>query len=71
MIMVRELVRRAYTEELAYVEYAGVSTDTKPTTGLVTGSKFTEADTGDVYMFYEADTPAWGKVTAGPVQSNG
>lgn len=65
--MVRELVRRMYNDSLAYVEYAGISTDTKPTTGIVTGSRFTEADTGDVYMFYEADTPAWGKIQAGPV----
>ena len=65
--MVRELVRRMYNASLAYVEYAGISTDTKPTAGIVTGSKFTEADTGDVYMFYEADTPAWGKIQARPV----
>ena len=64
--MVRELVRRMYNDSLAYVEYAGISTDTKPTSGIVTGSRFTEADTGDVYMFYEADTPAWAKIQAGP-----
>ena len=69
--MVRELVKRAYNGTLAYIEYAGTSLDTKPETGLVTGSRFTEADTGDVYMFYEADTPAWGKIIAGPTQSDG
>lgn len=64
--MVRELVRKAYNGTLSYAEYAGLSTDEKPTTGIVTGSKFTEADTGDVYMFYEGDSPAWGKIQAGP-----
>jgi hypothetical protein len=65
--MIRELVRKTYSGGLAYAEYAGVSTDTKPTTGIITGSKFTEADTGDVYMFYEGDSPSWGKIQAGPV----
>lgn len=34
------------------VSCAGLSTDTKPT-GVVTGSDFTEVDTGDVYFFDE------------------
>ena len=37
-----------------YVEYAGLSTDTKPVdTGLATGSLFLEINTGDVYAFDE------------------
>jgi len=36
-----------------YVEAAGLSTDTKPTTNLVTGSLFLEVDTGKVYAFDE------------------
>lgn len=69
--MIRELVHRTFADGKAYCELAGISTDTKPTAGIVTGSKFTEADTGDVYMFYEADTPAWGKIQAGPTQNDG
>jgi hypothetical protein len=46
---------------LYYGEYFGLSTDTKPTDGIVTGSKFTEVDTGKVYLFdEEADADkAW------------
>lgn len=36
-----------------YVEMAGLSTDNKPTTNLVTGSLFLEVDTGKVYAFDE------------------
>ena len=36
-----------------YIEAAGLSTDTKPTTNLVTGSLFLEVDTGKVYAFDE------------------
>ena len=45
------------------VECAGLSTDTKPTRNISTGSKAIETDTGDVYMFNEA-TPAWAKICA-------
>ena len=68
--MVRELVHRTFADGKAYCEFAGLSTDTKPTVGIVTGSKFTEADTGDVYMFYEGDSPDWGKIQAGPTADN-
>lgn len=34
--------------------------DTKPTSGIVSGSMFIEVDTGDVYMFNE-ETPEWVK----------
>ena len=36
-----------------YIEAAGLSTDTKHTTNLVTGSLFLEVDTGKVYAFDE------------------
>ena len=62
--MVREMVNRAYNETLKYVELAGLSTDTKPTSGIVTGSLYLEVDTGDVYAFAEGDTPAWNKIAA-------
>lgn len=35
------------------IEAAGLSTDTKPTANLVTGSIFLEVDTWDVYAFNE------------------
>lgn len=44
-----------------YVELAGKSTESKPTTGIVTGSLFLESDTGDVYVFDETDV-AWTKI---------
>ena len=65
--MIRILNERVFDDGKMYIEGACVSKDTKPTTGIVTGSKLTEADTGDVYMFYEDETtPAWGKIQAGP-----
>ena len=44
-----------------YVELAGKSTESKPTTGIVSGSLFLESDTGDVYVFDETDV-AWTKI---------
>ena len=69
--MVRIIVERAFAGGLKYIEGACVHADTKPTAGIVTGSKLTEADTGDVYMFYEGDSPAWSKIAAGPTVSEG
>lgn len=64
--MIRILEERIIAEGLRYIDGACVSGDTKPTTGIVTGSRLTEADTGDVYMFAEGDTPAWNVIQAGP-----
>ena len=64
--MIRALVERQFNETLKYVELAGVHDDSKPTAGIVTGSTFIEADTGDIYVFCEGDTPAWNKLQAGP-----
>jgi len=52
------------TGELNYYEYAGVSTDTKPTEMVATGSLFLEVDTGDVFLFNEAGSAGnkWVKV---------
>jgi hypothetical protein len=67
--MIRILEQRVIALGIIYIEGACVSTDVKPTTGICTGSKLTEADTGDVYMFYEDDSnPNWGKIAAGPTQ---
>jgi len=49
-------------DEVKYYEYAGLSTDTKPTSnGIATGSVFTEVNTGDVYLYDEANQ-TWQKV---------
>ena len=67
--MIRILNQRAFADGKLYIEGACVHSDTKPTAGIVTGSKLTEADTGDVYMFYEdSTTPAWSKIQAGPAK---
>ena len=47
--MVRVLYERILTGKKKYIEAAGLSTDSKPTTDIVTGSLFLEVDTGDVY----------------------
>ena len=65
--MIRILYERVFEDGLKYIKGACVKSDTKPTAGIVTGSRLTEADTGDEYMFYEDDTtPGWGKIAAGP-----
>ena len=68
--MIRILNERIYEGGIKYIEGACVHDDTKPTTGIVTGSTLIEADTGDVYMFYEdSTTPAWTKIGAAPAQA--
>ena len=41
-----------------YFEFAGLSTDTKPTSGVGTGSIFVEVDTGTVF-FFDEDGGTW------------
>lgn len=43
-----------YDGSVYKVHLAGNSSETKPTQGIMTGSKFTETDTGKVYYFNEA-----------------
>lgn len=52
--MIRTIESKLTDTNRAYVELAGLSTDTKPTDGLATGSIFTEVDTGTVFFFNEA-----------------
>lgn len=58
--MVRIIVERTYNNNLKYIEAAGLSTDTKPTGGIVTGSLFLEVDTMKLYAYDETDTGSWG-----------
>lgn len=47
-----------------YYEYAGLSTDTKPTgSDIATGSLFLEVDTGDVYAYDEVGA-TWNKIAS-------
>lgn len=62
--MVRILVDQTYSSGKRYIEAAGLSTDSKPTAGVVTGSLFLEVDSGDVYAFAEGDSPAWNQIAA-------
>ena len=52
--MVRVLTERIIEGNKKYIEAAGLSTDSKPTANLVTGSVFVEVNTGDGYLFNEA-----------------
>jgi hypothetical protein len=62
--MVRILVQNTFDSEKNYIEAAGLSTDTKPETDIVTGSSFIEVDTGDAYLFDESAAAGsrWKKV---------
>ena len=52
--MVREIIAQTYVDGARFIEAAGLSIDTKPDKGIVTGSLFHEVDTGIVYNFDEA-----------------
>lgn len=43
------------------IEIACLSTDTKPTEGIVTGSLALEVDTGDIYAF-DGSSETWNKL---------
>jgi len=49
----RKLVEIMFDENKWYIEAVGLSGETKPSEGIVTGSKFTEADTGIESVFDE------------------
>ena len=63
--MIRAVVERTFVSGKKYVELFGLSTDSKPVTGIITGSKFTEVNNGDVYLFDETGDGTWTKVSAG------
>lgn len=74
MTMIRILDERIYSDGLKLITGACVDADVTdlPTTGIITGSVMTCADSGDVYMFYEDESsPAWGKIVAGPTVDSG
>lgn len=51
--MIRILLDRAFDNEHHYIHAVGLSTDAKPATGIITGSKFIAVDTGAEYLFDE------------------
>lgn len=51
--MIRTLERKVFTPDKLYCRFAGNSSDTKPTAGIVTGSSFLEVDTGKEFLFDE------------------
>lgn len=51
--MIRRLVDQAFNSGKYYISAVGLSTDVKPTEGIITGSKFVEVDTGIGYLFDE------------------
>ena len=60
--MIRNTTEKMFTDTgKKYIEAFGLSTDTKPTTNIITGSVFVEVDTGKVYLFNETAS-AWVEV---------
>lgn len=64
--MIRILEERIIAADAKYINGACVDADVSdlPTAGIATGSKMTCADSGDVYLFAEGDSPAWTKIGA-------
>ena len=67
--MIRALKYMAFDEDHRYGEFAGLSTDYKPKVALITGSKFTEVDTGIIYLFDE-ESATWTPSNAGNGKTN-
>lgn len=59
-----KIIKKEVLDDGKYlIECAGLSTDTKPTASVSTGSIATETNTGDVYMYNETSA-AWAKICA-------
>lgn len=56
--MIRTIERKAFTNDKLYCRFYGNSSDSKPTDGIITGSKFVEVDTGIEFLFDE-DVAGW------------
>ena len=54
--MIRITKEENFASDKKYIEAFGLSTDTKPTSGIVTGSVFIEVDTGKAFLFNEANS---------------
>lgn len=51
--MVRIINKKLQNDDINYYEFSGLSTDTKPTQNIATGSVFLEVDTSLAYFFDE------------------
>lgn len=70
--MIRILEERILADGVKFIRGACVDADVTnlPKSGICTGSRMICADSGDEYMFAEGDSPAWGKIAAGPTQAS-
>lgn len=62
--MVREIIKKMQNDDVNYYEFAGLSTDAKPTHNIGTGSLFLEVDTGEWYAFDETSGD-WTQIAGG------
>ena len=62
--MVRNLKDQLFVDGKHYIHAAGLSTDQKPTEGIVSGSYFVEVNTGKEYLFDETES-TWYEKPAG------
>ena len=58
--MVRNIIERVVAGDKFYIEAAGLTTDEKPVENIITGSRFFEVDSGDIFV-YEESTRTWWK----------
>ena len=59
--MARNIVEQQFDMNKKFIKWAGLSTETKPSSGIVTGSLALEMDTGDLYGFEETNS-TWYKL---------
>lgn len=62
--MIRSKRVNAYSDNAVLNEYYGLSTDTKPTENVATGSVFIEVDTGATFL-YDEEGEDWTEVQSG------
>ena len=62
--MVRKIHDSTFKDGMHYVKAAGLSTEQKPTGGMITGSSFMEVDTGKKYLYDEVGE-TWAEVPQG------
>lgn len=62
--MVRSKRVNGYSDNAVLSEYYGLSTDTKPTENVATGSVFLEVDTGATFL-YDEESEDWTEVESG------
>ena len=65
--MVRVIKSERMNADVKYIEAAGLSTDVKPTNEIMTGSLFTEVDTGKVFAYGEGDPGQWYMIKDAPM----